>query len=143
MNEAEKRIIRISNSGASFKVEQHINGQNFLLKTIFSDIPRSHKNIDKQKLQETIHDENYRIQAVPVLLDSSGTDSHVVKMLYIDGVSAEKFLVRGSRSVSKQLKGSISLFLKKAFSKSYEKEICSSLFVEKVSAGCSKNNARF
>jgi hypothetical protein len=129
--------------GASFKVEQHINRQNFLLKTIFSDISRSHKNIDKQKLQETIHDENYRIQAVPVLLDSSGTDSHVVKMLYIDGVSAEKFLVRGSRSVSKQLKGSISLFLKKAFSKSYEKEICSSLIVEKASAGCSKNNARF
>ena len=84
MNLVEKRITKNSNSGAIFKIERQADGPNVLVKTFFSDIERSKKNIKKQKHQEKIRcDKNY-IQAAPVLFESEDLNTYVVKMAYID-----------------------------------------------------------
>tara|TARA_B100000780_G_C21055725_1_gene424125 strand:+ start:127 stop:984 length:858 start_codon:yes stop_codon:yes gene_type:complete len=143
MNEAEKRIKRISNSGASFSIERNPSGAHILIKTIVSDITRSQVNINKQKNQERLQGDGYYVQAVPIFSESVGLDDYVVKMAYIDGISADKFVVRGSRKTAQQLKKSLGLYLGRIIDDSHLEEIESQLFIDKAAAVLDATNCPY
>lgn len=134
MNFVEKRITKNSHSGAMFKILHQAEGPDVLIKTFFSDIERSKKNINKQKCQEKITYNKNHIQAAPVLSESENLNTYIVKMAYIEGITAEKFLIRGSRDISLKLKSNLDVYLEKSLDDSYNEEICSSIFINKAAA---------
>lgn len=133
MDKITERFQSISNSGADLRVEKR-DGKLLVVKRFFDDIARAESNIEKQRSQSTVFHSEGHITAVKVYhsyLDGAALN---VEMEYVEGISADQFVIAGTRRVAGVLKSGLNAYLLQGYSNSTEEIVAGDVFIEKINS---------
>jgi thiamine kinase-like enzyme len=128
-----ERLQTISNSGAVLRVEKR-GGQLLVVKSFIDDIDRAVMNVDKQRSQMPVFHAEGNIFTVKVLNEYFDGDVLNVEMEYVEGISADQFVIAGTRQVAGVLKSGLNAYLLQGYSNSKETLIDGKLFVNKINS---------